>query len=153
MIRGFTCGAFDLLHPGHLHLFEAAKQQCEYLIVGLHTNPSLERPGIKNRPIQTMFERWAQLSAVKYVDEIIPYDTEADLCNLFATLDIQIRFLGSDYLLAHSLLPQDVTGPEVCAQRGITIIHIPRLHTFSSTAIRSRMQKLCETLSSSTTTV
>lgn len=152
MLRGFTCGAFDLLHPGHLHLFETAKRRCEYLVVGLHTDPSLERPVIKNRPIQTTFERWAQLSAVKYVDEVIPYDTEADLCNLFATLDIQIRFLGSDYLSSEDL-PLDVTGQAVCAQRQITIIHIPRLHTFSSTDIRSRIQMLCDKPSSSTATV
>lgn len=152
MLRGFTCGAFDLLHPGHLHLFEAAKQQCEYLMVGLHTDPSFERPTLKNRPIQTMFERWAQLSAVKYVDEIIPYDTEADLCNLLATLDIQFRFLGSDYRSPDDL-PLYATGQLVCAQREITMIYIPRLHNFSSTTIRYRIQSQCDKPSSSTATV
>ena len=82
---GFTCGAFDLLHPGHLHLLDWAKQHCDYLIVGLHTDPTIDRPTEKDRPVQSVFERWAQLNAVHSVDEIIPYETERDLRNLLAT--------------------------------------------------------------------
>lgn len=134
MRRGFTCGAFDLLHPGHLHLLEYAKRHCDYLIVGLHTDPSRERL-TKERPAQTTFERWAQLSAVKHVDAIIPYDTEQDLCNLLATLDLQVRFLGSDYQ-PH----QYFTGAEICKARVISVVYVPRLHSFSSSDIRARLR-------------
>jgi glycerol-3-phosphate cytidylyltransferase len=135
MIRGFTCGAFDLLHSGHLHLFEQAKKQCDYLIIGLHTNPNIDR-NRKTAPIQTIFERWSQLNAVKYVDEIIPYDTEHDLKNLLATINLQIRFLGSDYLRVDAT----VTGKQICYDRNIKIIYIPRLHSFSSSNLRERVQ-------------
>lgn len=135
MDRGFTCGAFDILHPGHICLFEYAKQHCDYLIVGLHTNPRLDRPD-KHVPVQTTFERWKQLSAVKYVDEIIPYDTEDDLYNLFATTDIQIRFLGTDYTEN-----ADYTAKNLCRQLGIDTIYVPRYHSFSSSSIRARLLK------------
>lgn len=143
MIRGFTCGAFDLLHPGHLHLFEQAKQQCDYLIVGLHSDPHIDRAH-KRSPIQSLFERWTQLSAVEYVDEIIPYDSEADLLNLLATVNIHRRFLGSDYQHAN------YTGESLCRMRDIDIIYIPRLHTFSSTNLYERVR--CGAPSSSTVT-
>lgn len=131
---GFTCGAFDLLHPGHLHLLEWSKRHCDRLIVGLHTDPSLDRPDTKNRPIQTTFERWQQLMALRDVDEIIPYDTEQDLLNLLATLEIHIRFVGEDYL-NH----QKFTGQELCRDRKITILYAPRTHSYSSTELRKRV--------------
>lgn len=146
MIRGFTCGAFDVLHPGHLHLFEQAKQHCDYLIVGLHTNPNTDRMR-KNAPVQTIFERWSQLHAVKHVDEIIPYDTEHDLKNLLATVNLQVRFLGSDYLGIGATF----TGEQICRDRNIQIVYIPRLHSFSSTNLRERVQ--CSMPSSLTETV
>lgn len=148
MIRGFTCGAFDVLHPGHLYLFEYAKQHCDHLIVGLHTNPQLDRPD-KHVPVQTTFERWKQLSVVKYVDEIIPYDTEDDLFNLFATTGIQIRFLGTDYAgKSH------YTAKELCSRLGMTTIYVPRHHSFSSSSIRTRLlEASCVAPSSSTETV
>jgi glycerol-3-phosphate cytidylyltransferase len=74
MIRGFTCGAFDLLHPGHVYLLQAASEQCDQLWVGLHTDPTIDRPE-KNKPIQTTFERHTQLAAIKFVYGVIPYDT------------------------------------------------------------------------------
>lgn len=131
---GFICGAFDLLHPGHILHIQTVRKQCDYLKVGLHTNPQLERPE-KHAPIQTVFERLVQLRAVQGVDEIIPYDTERDLCNILATEDIQTRFLGSEYRYAC------ITGVAICAQRGIKIIYIPRLHDFSSTELRKRLTK------------
>lgn len=121
---GFTCGAFDLLHPGHIHLLTQAKQQCDTLIVGLHTNPQLDRTW-KRVPVQSMYTRWAQLSALKVVNQVIPYDTEADLYNLLTTVSISVRFLGSEY--KDSILAY--TGSTL----NIPTVFIPRLHLYSST--------------------
>ena len=93
---GFTCGAFDLLHAGHIVMLEEAKSNCDYLIVGLQTDPSIDREE-KNKPVQTVYERYVQLNAVKYVDEIIPYDTEQSLLDLLQSQKIDIRFIGEDY--------------------------------------------------------
>jgi glycerol-3-phosphate cytidylyltransferase len=131
---GFVCGAFDLLHPGHLHLLKTCKENCDRLIVGLHTNPNTDRE-TKNVPIQSVFERWFQLKSTPWVDEIIPYDTEADLINLLATIEIDVRFLGSEY----QKLP--ITGDEVCGSRGIYYHFINRLHTWSSSELRERFNK------------
>lgn len=136
MTNGFTCGAFDLLHPGHLHLLEWARNRCDKLIVGLHTDPTIDRPATKESPVQTTFERWQQLKAVRAVDEIIPYDTEEDLINLLAILDIQIRFLGDDYLHV-----EPFTGQDICQQRNIEILYAPRKHSYSSTKLRRRLQQ------------
>jgi glycerol-3-phosphate cytidylyltransferase len=136
MVTGFTCGAFDLLHPGHILLLEWSRAHCDRLIVGLHTNPAIDRPDQKNRPIQSMLERWVQLRAVRYVDEIIPYDTEHDLENLIATLDIQVRFLGDDYAIK-----RDFTGRDIGTKRGISILYAPRLHSYSSTELRERLHR------------
>jgi len=132
MIVGFTCGAFDLLHAGHLHLLEEASQQCDNLIVGLHTNPTIDRTE-KNKPIQTTLERYMQLDCLASVNTIIPYDTEADLFNFLATYNIQKRFVGSDYEY------RSFTGKAICEKRGIEIIYIPRLHTWSSSELRERL--------------
>ena len=93
---GFTCGAFDLLHAGHVVMLKEAKQNCDYLIVGLQTDPTLDRQE-KNKPIQSMYERYIQLQAIKYIDEIIPYDTEKSLLDLLESTPINIRFVGEDY--------------------------------------------------------
>ena len=140
MTTGFTAGAFDVLHSGHLHLLECAKQHCDFLVVGLHTDPSKER-STKQRPVQTTYERWTQLCAVKWVDKVIPYDTEADLRNLLATSDIQVRFLGSDYdPQSNEYNPANVlTGRDVCVERNIRLVFVPRFHSFSSTALRGRI--------------
>lgn len=129
---GFTCGAFDLLHSGHIHFLTEARQQCDMLKVGLHTNPQTDRAH-KNAPVQTMYERWMQLQALACVDEIIPYDTEDDLSNLLATQNIQVRFLGSEYERA------TVTGESICRERNITLVYIKRLHTYSSSTLRQRV--------------
>lgn len=133
MIHGFTCGAFDLLHPGHCHLLTRAKDQCEFLIVGLHTDPTIDRPE-KNKPIQTTFERYAQLQSLKVVDHIIPYDTEADLINILGTVNIQKRFLGTDYQW------RGFTGRELCEDLGIEIVYIHRSHSWSSSELRKRIE-------------
>lgn len=133
MIYGITFGAFDLLHTGHLHFLEKASKNCDSLIVGLHTDPSKERKK-KNSPIQTMYERSRQLSSTKFVDYVIPYDTELDLHNMLATLDVQKRFLGSDYI------GQKVSGEEICITMNIEIVYIPRYHNYSSTELRNRLK-------------
>lgn len=132
MVRGFTCGAFDLLHPGHCHLLAKAKSHCDFLIVGLHTDPTIDRQE-KNKPIQTTFERYTQLQNLKSVDLIIPYDTERDLFNLLATFNIQKRFIGSDYQY------KNITGQELCEYLDIKVVYIPRLHTWSSSELRRRL--------------
>ena len=132
--NGFTCGAFDLLHPGHVHFIHEARKKCDFLIVGLHTDPTIDRPGSKNKPIQSVFERYLQLDGLSCVDLIVPYDTERDLVNMMATLDIQVRFVGTDYD------GKKITGEDICGQRGIEVSYIPRLHDFSSTSLRERLR-------------
>ena len=134
MVNGFTCGAFDLLHPGHLYLLKMASEQCDKLIVGLHTDPSFERPE-KNRPVQTTLERYIQLTSLSFVKQIIPYDTENDLENLLSICKLDKRFIGSDYEGVN------ITGEDVCYQRNIKIIFIPRLHSWSSSGLRHRVRE------------
>jgi glycerol-3-phosphate cytidylyltransferase len=129
---GFTCGAFDLFHAGHHIFLRDAKEHCDYLIVGLHTDPTIDRPQ-KNKPIQTIYERYTQLKNSAWVDEIIPYDTETDLLNVLATNKIDVRFLGSDYL------HKDFTGNDFCQTINMEIMFINRLHDFSSSELRKRL--------------
>lgn len=133
MIIGFTCSAFDLLHPGHIAMLKECKDNCDYLIVGLHTDPSIDRPGAKNKPVQTVYERFAQLRACKYVDEVIPYETEYDLINLIAIENINIRFVGEEYSDTY------LTAQDICDKRGIQIFYNSRKHKYSSSELRSRL--------------
>lgn len=130
---GFTCSTFDLLHAGHITMLEEAKRHCDYLIVGLQTDPTIDRPDSKNPPVQSIVERQIQLSAVKYVDEIVIYTTEQDLIDLLLTLPINVRILGDEY--KHS----DFTGKDICKQRNIKLIYNGRDHSFSSTSLRKRV--------------
>lgn len=130
---GFTCSTFDLLHAGHITMLEEAKRHCDYLIVGLQTDPTIDRPDTKNSPVQSIVERQIQLSAVKYVDEIVIYTTEQDLIDLLLTLPIDMRILGDEYK------SKDFTGKEICKQRGIKLIYNERAHSFSSTSLRKRV--------------
>ena len=129
---GFTCSAFDLLHSGHISMLRGAKEQCEYLIVGLQVDPSIDRPE-KNAPIQTVVERYTQLNAVGYVDEIIPYVTEQDLEDILSMYHIDVRILGEEYL------DKDFTGKDICKKRNIQNCFNPRAHRFSSTELRKRI--------------
>jgi len=129
---GFTCSTFDLLHAGHITMLEEAKHHCDFLIVGLQTNPKADRPQ-KNYPVQSLVERQIQLSAVKYVDEIIVYETEHDLKDLLLTLPINVRILGEEYR------NEDFTGKDICVQRDIELIYNSRDHSFSSTSLRKRV--------------
>src|SRR3989344_1776585 len=129
MIRGFTCGAMDLLHAGHVLMLKECREQCDHLIVGLQTNPSIDRPD-KNKPIETLEERKIRLEGCKYVDEIIIYDTEADLYELLKKIKPDVRFLGID----HKSKP--FTGDDL----PIKIIFNSRDHNFSSTNLRDRIK-------------
>jgi len=129
---GFTCSAFDLLHSGHISMLRDAKDQCEYLICGLQVDPSADRPE-KNRPIQTVVERYTQLKAVGYVDEIIPYSTEEDLKDILSMYHIDVRILGDEYR------EKDFTGKEICKRRDIALYFNKRDHRFSSSELRKRV--------------
>jgi len=129
---GFTCSTFDLLHAGHILMLAEAKQICDYLIVGLQTDPTIDRPDTKNKPIQSVVERYVQLSAVKFVDEIVVYDTEKDLEDLLMFLPINHRIIGEEYR------DKPFTGKNICEDRGINIIYNSRKHRFSSSELRQR---------------
>ena len=93
---GITASSCDLLHAGHILMLKEAKSVCDYLIVALQIDPTLDRPD-KNKPIQSFYERWTQLSAVKYVDKIIPYSTEMELMTILQNNSFDIRILGDEY--------------------------------------------------------
>ena len=129
---GFTCSTFDLLHAGHVVMLEEAKRHCDYLIVGLQTDPTIDRPD-KNTPIQSVVERQIQLAAVKYIDEIVMYATEQDLEDLLLTLPINVRIIGDEYKT------KPFTGKAICKDRGIKMVYNGRDHSFSSTSLRKRV--------------
>ena len=112
------------------------KQLCDYLIVALQIDPTLDRPGIKNKPVQSAYERYVQLQACKYVDEILIYETEFDLLQLLMTQKIDIRFLSDEYL------NRDFTGKQWCIDNGIEIHYHKRSHVYSSSELRDRTVKL-----------
>ena len=129
---GFTCSTFDLLHAGHVQMLREAKEQCDYLICGLQIDPSVDREN-KNSPIQTIVERYTQLKAVSYVDEIIPYATETDLEDLLSMYSINVRILGEEYR------DGKFTGRAICAKRGIELYFNKREHRFSTSDLRRRV--------------
>ena len=129
---GFTCSTFDLLHAGHVMMLREAKAQCDYLICGLQVDPSVDRPE-KNSPIQSIVEREAQLAAIKYVDEVIIYCTEDDLCDIINMYPIDIRILGEEYR------DRDFTGKDECKKRGIQLHFNKRDHRFSTSDLRKRV--------------
>lgn len=131
---GFTAGAFDLVHAGHILMFKECKTVCDYLIIGLHTNPNLDRP-LKNKPIQSVLERQIILQSCKYIDEVLLYDTEKDLEGLLKTLPINVRILDQDY--EHKLF----TGKQFCIDNGIELYYNKRLHDYSSSELRNRIIK------------
>ena len=129
---GFTCSTFDLLHAGHVMMLREAKAQCDYLICGLQVDPSVDRAE-KNSPIQSIVEREAQLAAVKYVDEVIIYCTEDDLCDIINMNPINVRILGEEYR------DRDFTGKDECKKRGIQLYFNKREHRFSTSDLRRRV--------------
>jgi glycerol-3-phosphate cytidylyltransferase len=129
---GITFSQFDLLHAGHIAMLAEAKNHCDYLIVGLQNNANWDRPE-KNAPIQSIVERQIQLAAVKFVDEIVVYNTEKDLEDILLTLPVDVRILGVEYM------EKDFTGRAICEKRKIELIFNGRDHSFSSSNLRKRV--------------
>jgi glycerol-3-phosphate cytidylyltransferase len=126
---GITFSAFDLFHAGHVKMLEDAKRQCDYLIVGLQTDPTIDRPE-KNQPTQTVVERYIQLKACKHVDEIVPYATEQDLEDILRSFKIDVRIIGEEYQ------DKNFTGRAYCEEKGIELYFNKRDHRFSSSGLR-----------------
>ena len=124
---GFTCSCFDLFHAGHIMMLKECKDNCDYLIVGLQTDPTIDRP-TKNKPVQSVFERFIQLQACKYVDEVVVYGTENELLDVLLSYNINIRFVGEEYR------SKEFTGKEL-----IPIHYNNRKHSFSTTELRQRV--------------
>ena len=129
-VVGFTCSTFDLFHAGHVVMLQESKSLCDYLIVGLLTDPTKDRPDTKNKPVQSVMERYLQLAACKYVDEIIPFSSEQDLVDVILTINPDIRIVGEEYK------GTDHTGAGLCP-----IHYNKRRHSFSTTQLRERVLK------------
>lgn len=130
---GITCSCFDMFHAGHVKMLQEAKSQCDYLIVALQTDPTIDRP-TKNKPVQSLVERYIQVSGCKYVDEIVPYQTESELEEIFSSFKLDMRIIGDDYR------GKEFTAKDICASRGIDIYYNKRDHNFSSTELKKRMK-------------
>jgi len=133
---GFNCSSFDLFHAGHVTMLKMEKELCDYLIVALQVDPTVDRPGIKNKPVQSVYERYVQLQGCKYVDEILVYETEQDLLNLIQTQTVHVRFLSEEYL------NRDFTGKQYCLNNGIELHYHKRKHQYSSSDLRRRVYEL-----------
>ena len=133
---GFNCSSCDLFHAGHVTMMKMEKQLCDYLIVALQVDPTIDRPGVKNKPVQSVYERYVQLQGCKYVDEILVYETEADLLNLLQTQNIDVRFLSEEYK------DRDFTGKQYCIDNGIELFFHLRRHQYSSTELRNRVYEM-----------
>jgi|TARA_B110000914_G_scaffold211147_1_gene210940 glycerol-3-phosphate cytidylyltransferase len=133
MKYGITFSSFDLLHAGHVQMLREAKEQCDYLICGLQMDPSLDRTD-KNSPVQTVVERYTQLNAIQYVDEIIPYNNEKDVEDILTMYHIDVRILGEEYK------ELDFTGKDICKKRGISLYFNKREHRFSTSDLRKRVK-------------
>lgn len=129
---GIVFSQFDIIHAGHIAMLAEAKQHCDYLIAGLQNNAQWDRSE-KNAPVQSIVERQIQLSAVRFVDEIIVYNTEKDLEDILLTIPVDVRILGEEYT------NQEFTGKNICERRGIQIIFNSRDHDFSSSDLRKRI--------------
>lgn len=127
---GFTCSTFDLFHAGHIMMLKDAKEQCDYLIVGLQTDPTIDRAE-KNKPVQSVFERFVQLDACKYVDEVVVYATEKELLDILQSYDIDVRIIGEEYE------DKSFTGKHL----PIEVYYNKRRHSFSTTELRKRVKE------------
>ena len=130
---GITFSTFDLCHAGHIAMLAEARNHCDYLIAGLQTDPTIDRPSTKNPPVQSIVERQIQLAACRYVDEVVVYQTEQDLVDLLLILPLDVRILGVEY--EH----KDFSGRSECDARGIDIVFNGRDHSFSSSSLRKRV--------------
>ena len=133
---GFNCSSFDLFHAGHVTMLKMEKEMCDYLKIALQVDPTIDRSGVKNKPAQSVYERYVQLQACKYVDEILVYETEEDLLNLIQTQTIHIRFLSEEYI------DKDFVGKQYCIDHDIELFYHLRRHKYSSTEIRNRVYDL-----------
>lgn len=133
---GITFSTFDLgPHAGHIAMLAEAKNHCDYLICGLQTDPTIDRPNVKNKPIQSIVERQIQLAATRYVDEIVVYQTEKDLEDLLLILPVDVRIIGIEYQ------GKPFTGKDICIKRGIELVYNSRDHSFSSSSLRKRVHQ------------
>ena len=130
---GITFSTFDLLHAGHIAMLAEARNHCDYLIAGLQTDPTIDRPDTKNKPVQSIVERQIQLASCRFVDEVVVYQTEQDLIDLLLILPIDVRILGVEYQ------DKDFTGKSECARRNISLVFNGRDHSFSSSSLRKRV--------------
>jgi glycerol-3-phosphate cytidylyltransferase len=130
---GITFSQFDMLHAGHIAMLSEAKNHCDYLIAGLQNDASWDRPDTKNPPVQSIVERQIQLSATRFVDEIVIYNTEKDLEDLLLILPVDVRILGVEYK------DKQFTGKDICNSRGIELVFNGRDHSFSSSSLRKRV--------------
>ena len=130
---GITFSTFDMLHAGHIAMLSEAKNHCDYLICGLQTDPTIDRPDTKNHPVQSIVERQIQLAACRYVDEVVVYQTEQDLVDLLLILPVDVRILGVEYE------GKQFSGDEACWKRNIQIVFNGRDHSFSSSSLRKRV--------------
>jgi len=130
---GFNCSTFDLFHAGHVTMLKEEKRHCDYLIVAIQVDPTVDRPNTKNKPIMSIYERYVCVSACKYVNEVIVYHTEEDLLNILKTQHIDIRFLGDEYKT------KDFTGKQWCLDHGIELFYHERQHPYSSSSLRKRV--------------
>ena len=130
---GITFSTWDLFHAGHIAMLSEARNHCDYLIAGLQTDPTLDRPDTKNAPVQSIVERQIQLAACRYVDEIVVYSTEQDLRDLLLILPVDLRILGIEYQ------GTNFSGQAECEKRGIDVIYNVRDHSFSSSGLRQRV--------------
>lgn len=133
---GFNCSSFDLFHAGHVTMLKMEKELCDYLKVALQVDPTVDRPGVKNKPCQSVYERYVQLQGCKYVDEILVYSTEYDLLQILMTQTIHIRFLSEEYL------NRDFTGKQYCIDNNIELHYHKRQHNYSSSELRNRVYEL-----------
>lgn len=131
---GITCSTFDLLHSGHVAMLREAKTACDYLICALQNDPSVDRPN-KNQPVQNIVERQAQLAAIRYVDEILVYNTEDELRDILSMYQIDVKIMGEEYR------DIDFTGKDICQKRGIEFYFNKRDHRFSTSDLRKRVEE------------
>lgn len=132
MKTGIVASTFDLLHAGHVIMLKEAHEVCDHLIAALQTDPTIDRAH-KNKPVQTVFERFVQLEACRWVDEIVVYATERELIDILLSYPIDVRILGEEYQ------GQDFTGKAECVAKDISICYNRRDHSFSSSSLRQRV--------------
>lgn len=131
---GITFSTFDLFHAGHVLMLAEAKMVCDYLVVGLQSDPTVDR-ATKNKPVQSMYQRFVQLKGCRYVDEIIPYTTESEIELILSSRPFYVRIIGEDYI------DKDFTGKKLCEDRGIRIFYNSRRHNLSTSELRKRIQE------------